>query len=470
MSAAQEAFGYGEQEWRPQEGLYLGGCSAWELADQFGTPLLVLAESEIRSRCRRYRRAMESYAPGGRVIYAGKAFLNTAMAMLVAQEGLCLDVVSGGELYIALNAGFPPERVVMHGNNKTPEELSDALEHGVGTLVVDNFPELLLLEDLARSKGKRPAILLRLIPGVEAHTHEYIRTGQADSKFGISLEQGQAMAATRHALASLHVQLLGFHCHIGSQILALDAYLMAVEAMMDFIGQVARATGWTASVLDMGGGLGIRYLPEDTPPSIETYLQTLAEAVRAQARRQGVPVPRLWVEPGRSIVGEAGTALYRVGSVKEAGRHRLYAAVDGGMTDNPRVALYQARYQAWLLKAPGRRPGAVRDVTVAGHCCESGDILVPHVRMSEPERGDLVAIPASGAYQYAMSSNYNGYPRPAVVLVRDGRAMLIARREAYPDLVRLDLVPPDLRQRASEPADQTGSAAVASLDGTKGEA
>jgi diaminopimelate decarboxylase len=418
--------------------LEIGGCDAVELARRFGTPLYVMDEELIRANCRAYR---EAFA-GGMVLYAAKTFLTRGMARLVEQEGLGLDVASGGELYTALAADFPPERIYLNGNNKSPAELEEALAARIGGIVADNLSELELLGQLAARRSKRPAILLRIAPGVQAHTHEYIQTGQMDSKFGLPLVGGIAAEGVRRALADPHLDLRGYHCHIGSQILALPSYEAAVRAMIRFAAEVWAATGYAPEILDLGGGLGVRYTAEDDPPAIAELAGTLRRAVAQEALAAGLSVPRVFVEPGRSIVGEAGTTLYTVGAVKDIPGVRRYVAVDGGMTDNPRVALYQAVYEAVVANRAADAPSQV--VSVAGKCCESGDMLLWDVALPPVERGDLLAVFTTGAYNYSMASNYNRLPRPAVVLAGGGRARLLVARETYADLVRLDLLPEDL--------------------------
>jgi diaminopimelate decarboxylase len=423
----------------PAGELEIGGITASTLAGKFGTPLYVIDEALFRENCRRYR---EAFGPGNRVVYAGKALLCTAVCRLAEEEGLCLDVASGGELYTALKAGFPPERIYFHGNNKSPEEIRQGLEAGVGRFVVDSLYELDLLSRLAGEAGKQPVILLRLTPGIEAHTHEYVRTGQIDSKFGLPIATGQALAGVRRALACPNLKLVGLHCHIGSQIFDLEPFREAARVMLSFAAEVRAATGWFPEELNLGGGLGIYYVSGDDPPAIEELAAAVLGAVRQTCAELGVPQPRVVVEPGRSIAGPAGTTLYTVGAVKEIPGVRLYVMVDGGMNDNIRPALYQARYEAALANRITDEPTAT--VTVAGKCCESGDVLIQNVRLPYPAPGDILAVPATGAYNYTMSMNYNRLPRPAMVLVKEGRAEVIISRESLEDLVRNDRVPDGL--------------------------
>lgn len=416
-----------------------------ELAREFGTPLYVLDEQFLRDNCRQYRRAFMERYDKALVIYASKALATTAVFRIIEEEGLGLDVVSGGEIFTALEAGFPMEKVYFHGNNKSPQELRLALEVGVGRIVVDNLYEMELLNSIALEMGKKADILIRITPGIEAHTHDYIRTGQIDSKFGLVLSNGQAMEGVKKALTLPGLNFLGVHCHIGSQIFELESYRHAAEVMMDFIRQIKDETDVTVQELNLGGGFGIYYAAGDRPASVEAYAYMVMEAVHRKAEELRLPVPLVIVEPGRSIVGPAGTTLYAVGAVKEIPGVRKYVAVDGGMSDNPRPALYQARYEAMLANKAAERP--VELVSIAGKCCESGDMLIWDITLPPVEPGDILAVACTGAYNYSMASNYNRLPRPAMVLVKDGQADLIVRRESYEDLVRNDVIPPRLQKK-----------------------
>lgn len=418
--------------------LEIGGCDTVELAREFGTPLYVLDEALFRRNCRDYHRSF-TLKYGAEVIYAGKTLLNLAVCRLVDEEGLGLDVVSGGELFTALQAGFPPERIYFHGNNKSPGELAFALEAGVGRFMVDNLYELELLNSLAAEAGREAAVILRVTPGVEAHTHEYIKTGQIDSKFGLVVENGQAMAGVKCALEMANIKFMGLHCHIGSQIFELASYSHTAEVMMSLSRQVYEKTGRQVAELDLGGGLGIYYAGDDRPRPVQEYADLVMGTVQNRAAEYGLVVPRVIVEPGRSISGPAGTTLYTVGAVKDIPGIRKYVAVDGGMGDNPRPALYQSRYEACLANKAGQPPAEV--VSVAGKCCESGDMLIWDISLPAAEPGDVLAVPCTGAYNYSMSMNYNRLPRPAMVLAGGGRAELINRRESYEDLIRNDLIP-----------------------------
>ncbi|NPV26273.1 MAG: diaminopimelate decarboxylase [Firmicutes bacterium] len=425
--------------------LEIGGCDTVELAQHFGTPLYVMDEALIRENCCRYYRSFVEKFGKAEVIYASKAFMNLAMCCLVEEEGLGLDVVSGGELYTALRAKFPPQRIYFHGNNKSREELRMALEAKVGRIVVDNAQELELLQELAAQFDTRANILLRITPGIEAHTHEYIRTGQIDSKFGFPLPTGQAMSAIKRALQLPSLVVRGLHCHIGSQIFELESYRYTARVMMDFVAEVTATTGLIVEELDLGGGFGIYYASNDSPAEIEEYADIVMETVREEAMKKGLLVPKVIVEPGRSIVGPAGTTLYTIGTIKEIPGIRTYVAVDGGMGDNPRPALYGARYEAIIANKATVPPTQV--VSITGKYCESGDMLIWDIPLAPPSRGDILAVSATGAYNYSMSMNYNRLGRPAVVFVRDGEADVVVEREGYEDLLRNDIIPERMKRK-----------------------
>lgn len=417
--------------------LEVGGCDTLRLAEEFGTPLYVMDETLLRENCRRYVNALQKYYPKGKILFAGKAFLVKAMVRLVEEEGLSLDVVSGGELYTALQAGFPPERLYFHGNNKSEEEIQEALEAGTGVFVVDSLTEMEILVKMAGNMSKRAGVLIRIKPGIEAHTHDYIQTGQEDSKFGFGLEDEETMRAIQLALSSeKYIELKGFHCHIGSQIFDLEPYKLTVKTMVEFIARVKQETGYTAEQLDLGGGLGIRYTKKDDPPSIEAFVENIASTLKSSSEEKEIPLPELLLEPGRSIAGEAGIILYKVGIIKDVPGIRRYVSVDGGMMDNIRPALYDARYEASLANKAAEEPSL--KVTIAGKACESGDILIEEVWLPPVEKNDLLAVSSSGAYGYSMASNYNRNPRPAVIFAKHGSSKLVVRRETYEDLVALD--------------------------------
>jgi diaminopimelate decarboxylase len=419
--------------------LEIGGCDLVDLTRTYGTPLQVIDESLLRQNCRDYFTSFQSGGHSDLVLYASKALLNKAICRIIQEENLGLDVVSGGELFIAMQSGFPPDRIYLHGNNKSPEELGYALESGVGRVVIDNWHELDTLERLAAAREQHQSILLRIAPGIEAHSHDYIKTGQIDSKFGFTLSTGDAERAVQAAMVAGHLDLMGLHCHIGSQILELEAFRHTAAVMVDFLAALREKHGWTASELDLGGGLGVYYTAEDDPPAIAAYAAALREAVSASCFRHSYPRPRIVVEPGRSIISPAGTTVYTIGAIKEIPGIRKYVAVDGGMNDNPRPALYQAKYEGLLANKANLPPREV--VAVTGRCCESGDMLIWDLSVPQVVPGDLLAVSCTGAYTYSMSSNYNGLPRPAMALVGNGCADLIVGRETYDDLVRHHLVP-----------------------------
>ena len=417
--------------------LTVGGMDAVALAREFGTPAYILDENVIRQHCRTYlKAARESFGADALPLYASKALSCTAIYKIVAEEGLGIDCVSGGELYTAKNAGFPAERIYFHGNNKTDADLCQALDMGVGTIVVDGMEELLSLDALATARGAVQKILLRITPGIDPHTHRAIMTGNVDSKFGNAIVTGQALAITKKALSLSGIALAGFHCHVGSQIFDVEPFRDAAHIMLKFIADVKTATGFEATELNLGGGFGVRYTEEDREIDYAAAIAEIAKIVRDGAEIAGIAMPRVILEPGRSMVAAAGVTLYTVGSVKEIPGFRNYVSVDGGMPDNPRYALYQSRYTVLIAD----RANAPKDyvATVAGRCCESGDLIGEGMPLQEPRRGDTLAVLCTGAYNYSMASNYNRLPRPPVILVRDGRARVAVRRETFADLVRLD--------------------------------
>ena len=417
--------------------LTLGGCDAIGLASEFGTPLYVMDEHTFRSMCKEFVEEFGSRYPDTRVLYASKAFINPALARLVHDEGLGMDVVSGGELAVAQAAGFPPEGIYFHGNNKSQDELRMALDYGIGRIVVDNFRELELLSELVGTLGKAQDIMLRLSPGIDPHTHENTSTGVLDSKFGFAIESGDAALAIRRALQAPGLDLVGIHFHLGSPIFELEPYSIAIDSVLTFAAQF-RSDGLELREFSPGGGFGIGYLHHQLPPPIASYAQVITTATRTRCADLDFGEPLLIVEPGRAIVGRAGVALYTVGATKDIPGVRKYVSLDGGMGDNIRPALYDARYDA--VVANRMSDPAVETVTLAGKFCESGDILIRDISLPELESGDVIAIPAAGAYAPAMASTYNLNPRPAVVMVKDGEARLIRRRETYQDLMLCDIL------------------------------
>lgn len=419
--------------------LRLGGCDAVELAKRFGTPLYVMEEDVIRGVCREYMKAVCGYKGGAKVLYAGKAFMTTAICALIGSEGLGLDVVSAGEIRTAMNAGYDLKKAYLHGNNKTPEDLNLALEAGVGRIVIDSFAEIKLLSRIAKEHGKVQDVSVRIKPGIEAHTHEYIKTGQLDSKFGFGAADGQGMEAVKVILAEPSLSLCGIHCHIGSQIFELQPYRDAVKVMLTFLKSVKRETGFSLTEINLGGGYGVHYLKGDKPFRPGEYVKAMIEEIESVCANEGIPLPAFAIEPGRSIVGEAGTTLYTVGDIKHIPGIRTYVSVDGGMADNPRPALYQAKYTCALAGKMNKPDSTV--VSIAGRTCESGDMLIWNATLPEAEAGDILAVFTTGAYHYSMASNYNMLPHPAVVLVKNGKAELMAARQSYEDLIRNDKMP-----------------------------
>lgn len=427
---------YGTQSIDENGQLTIGGTSAVTLANTYGTPLYVYDTALIKERARDFMQTFENEGVKAQVAYASKAFSSIAMYQLAAKEGLSLDVVSGGELYTAIRADFPVERIHFHGNNKSDEELMFALDSGIGCIVVDNFYEIEQLKRLTKLKNMNINILLRVTPGIEAHTHDYITTGQADSKFGFDLNNGQADQAFQLVKDDSFIVLLGMHCHIGSQIFDTVAFSLAAKKL------IAKMIAWKTQfdficpVLNLGGGFGIRYTEEDNPLDPAVYVEDMMKTIQSEIGQLNYPMPEIWIEPGRSLVGDAGTTLYTIGSQKEVPGVRNYVAVDGGMSDNIRPALYQAKYDAAI--ANKMTDTANTPYTVAGKCCESGDKLIESITLPAVEAGDTLAVFCTGAYGYSMASNYNRLPRPAVVFAEDGKHRMIIKRETYEDLVRLD--------------------------------
>lgn len=418
--------------------LTIGSLDTVELARTYGTPLYVYDEATVRGTLRQYNDSIKKYYGGkGIVAYASKAFSCKEMYRIANDEGCGIDVVSAGELYTALSVGFPVEKIFYHGNNKTVEELVFAVEHNVGRIVVDNLTELERLSEIAISQNKVVSIHIRIKPGIDAHTHDFVRTGQIDSKFGFALETGEALEAVRYVQQHKGVALKGLHCHIGSQIFDIDPFELAAEVMLGFMAQIKNETGLVLTELNLGGGFGIKYVPENDPVPYMDYMEKVSKTVHKICAEKGLDIPFIAIEPGRSVVGPACITLYTVGGVKHIPNVRTYVSVDGGMTDNPRYILYQSKYDIVLAN----RAAAPKDsvVTIAGRCCESGDLVGEGMAIQAPKVGDIIAVLATGAYNYSMASNYNRVPRAAAVMVRDGRAREIIRRESFEDLIRNDL-------------------------------
>jgi len=421
-----------------QSHLVIGGCDVVDLAKEFGTPLYLLDESTLRYKCREFKDEFGRYYRDTLVIYASKAFLNRALALIFKEEGLGLDVVSGGELSIAQSVDFPMDKVYFHGNNKTPEELNLALDWAVGRIVVDNFYELGMLNKLAKKRGISRNILLRLTPGVDPHTHQYTTTGTIESKFGFPLANGQAEEAVSQASSASNLNLVGLHFHLGSPVPDVQPYDLAIEIVLRFARGMSQKFGFDLSEFDIGGGFAIPYTVDSEVPTTAEYARALTGKLGSLVSELGLSRPRLIVEPGRAIVAQAGVALYKLGAIKEIPGIKKYVCVDGGISDNIRPALYGAKYEALVANKALESEGNM--VTIAGKLCESGDILVQDVNLAAARPGDVIAIPVCGAYSIPMASNYNALPRPAIVMVKEGRARLIRRRETYQDLMSLDVI------------------------------
>ena len=417
--------------------LLIGGIPAKDLADQYGTPLYVYDVGKIRANARAFVSTFQDYDIPAQVAYASKAFSSIAMLEVAHQEGLSLDVVSEGELHTALESGFPAEKIHMHGNNKSIQELEMAVENHIGCIVVDNFYEIELLHAILQEQQKEMDVLLRVTPGIEAHTHDYILTGQEDSKFGFDLSSGQAEEAFLKVSKASRINMKGLHCHIGSQIFETSGFEMAARKLFSALNDWSEKYDYQASVLNLGGGFGIQYTEEDRPLDLDQYAHSLIKEVKELSDRYNYPIPEIWIEPGRAIVGEAGTTLYTVGSIKDVPGIRTYVSVDGGMTDNIRPALYQAKYKAVL--ANKMKEQSHQEYAIAGKCCESGDMLIWETDLPKVEHKDLLAVFSTGAYGYSMANNYNRFQKPAVVFVENGNHQLVVRRESYQEMTRLDL-------------------------------
>ncbi len=429
--------------------LEIGGADCVALAKEFGTPLYVFDEAYIRKMMSIYRDTLAAYYGGnGMVLYASKAFSCKAIYRIADEEKIGIDVVSGGELFTAMQAGFPAEKICMHGNNKLDYELGEALDAGVGYIVADAYSEIDKIDAEAAKRGVCQKILLRVNPGVEAHTHAFVQTATTDSKFGFSLQDGTAEKVTAYALTKKHVQLDGYHCHIGSQIFEKQSFVLAVEKCMDFAAKMKEKLGFTLKTLNMGGGFGIWYTDEDKkipPEGYSEYLVALIDAVKVKAKEHDLSLPYLLLEPGRSIIGESGITLYTVGAIKDIPGVKKYLAVDGGMFDNPRYALYESKYTPILANRAAEEPTEI--VSIAGKCCESGDLIAVNVNLPKAESGDILAILSTGAYNYSMAMNYNRNKIPPCVLVKDGKGEYIVKPQTYEDIARNDVIPQRLSKK-----------------------
>lgn len=419
--------------------LHIDGISTKEIAENYGTPCYVMSEDHIRSVCKLYKNSFDSdYNGNGMPLYASKAFSACEIYRIMHEEGFGVDVVSGGELYTALKAGFPASKIYFHGNNKTNDELKMAVECGVGRIVVDNREELYSLNKIAGKHSKTAEISFRIKPGIDAHTHDFIKTGQIDSKFGVALENGEAFEIIKEASALSNVKVVGIHCHIGSQIFDSDPFELAVEVMLNFANDIRSKLGITITELNLGGGFGAKYTPQHNPKSYDEYMHLIFAKIREVCSKNNYPLPFVLVEPGRSVVAEAGITLYTIGSVKEIKDIRTYVSVDGGMSDNPRYALYKAPYSADVVTKLEQPKDKI--VTIAGRACESGDLIQENIALQDPQPGDVLAVYSTGAYNFSMASNYNRLPKPPVIMTSNGKTRVIVKRETYEDIIKNDVL------------------------------
>ena len=414
------------------------GVDTTALCEKYGTPLMLLDESMIRERARSYAESMKKYfTKGSKAYFASKALSFKEIYRIVGEEGMGTDIVSVGELYTAKSAGFDLKNACFHGNNKTSEAIAYAIDEGVGLIVVDNDRELNKIDRIAGERGVKQNVLLRLSPGIDPHTHAKISTGRVDSKFGTAIATGQAIELVREALSLKNVCLLGFHSHIGSQIFEIDPFVSAAEIMIAFISEVKRRFDFNTKILNLGGGFGARYVESDPIISYDDFLARISEKIRLLCKKEKVRMPDVIVEPGRSVVAEAGITLYTTEGVKSITGYKNYVSVDGGMTDNPRYTLYQSKYT--VINADKASSPADFVATIAGCCCESGDLIGEDIALAEPDEGDRIAVLSTGAYNYSMASNYNRVPRPPVVMIKDGADRLVVKRESLNDLIKNDL-------------------------------
>ncbi len=418
--------------------LTIAGLDAVDLAAQYGTPLYVMDEDLIREHCRSFMNSIDKYYNGeGIACYASKAFSCKAMCKILKEEGMGLDVVSEGELFTADSVDFPMEKVCFHGNNKTDSELKNAIDKKVGRIIVDNIFELERLDKIASAANTKANIMFRIKPGIDAHTHDFVKTGQIDSKFGVALETGEAFEIVKKAISLNNVNLVGLHCHIGSQIFDIDPFVEAAEVMIGFIEKIKLELNYEIKELNLGGGFGIKYTDEDTPVEYDKYMEKVSARVKTLCAEKKLSLPFILIEPGRSIAAPAGTTLYTLGSIKEIPNIRTYISVDGGMCDNPRYALYKSQYDVAVANRASEPK--TETVTIAGKCCESGDLIGEGMKIQKAEAGDIIAVFATGAYNYSMSSNYNRIPKPAVIMLKNGTSRIVVKRETLEDIIRNDL-------------------------------
>ena len=418
--------------------LEISGCDTVELSNQYGTPLYLMSEDRIRENMRRYKTSIDKFYGGrGLCLYASKAFSTGYIYKVAQQEGLGVDVVSGGELYTAIKAGFDPSKIVFHGNNKSYDEIKMAIEIGVGRIIIDSYTELETINSISEQAGKVTNVMIRVKPGIDAHTHEFISTGHIDCKFGFAIENGEAMEFIKYAITHKNINLKGLHCHIGSQMFLYEPFKLGGEVMLDFYAELKNTLGLKLEELNLGGGFGIKYVEEDTPVCYEGFIESVSDVIKNKCKEHNIDVPFIYMEPGRSIVGDAGVTLYTAGAIKDIKNVRKYVSIDGGISDNPRYIMYGAEYDAVIANRANEAPSEY--VTICGKCCESGDIIIDKAHLPKINTGDIIAIMSTGAYNYSMASNYNRIPRPPVVMVSEGRAKLVVKRETYEDIIKNDI-------------------------------
>ncbi len=419
--------------------MVFGGCDVTELVKEYGSPLYIVNESSIRDVCKGFKKTLDESGLVGKIYYASKAFTNVAMCKIVSSEGLGLDVSSKGELYTALSAGVNPKDIILHGNNKLPDELEMAIDNKIGRIAIDAFEEIELIDAIAKQKNIKVDVVLRLKPGIDSHTHKFIQTAQVDSKFGLGITDGQALKAVLRIMNSDTMVLHGIHCHIGSQILEAQPYELAAKILTDFLVEINEETGVMLEEINFGGGYGVHYTTDDKPLTPSEHMAAVIDALKIECEKKNISVPHVCIEPGRSVIAEAGITAYTVGTIKDIEGVRKYVSVNGGMTDNPRLALYDAKYVALIANKASEPKTEI--VSVAGRCCESGDMLIWDAPIQKTEVGDTLVVLTTGAYNYSMASNYNRVPIPAAVLVNNGAAELIVKRQTTEDLLRNDVVP-----------------------------
>ena len=418
--------------------LEISGCDTVDIAKEYGTPLYLMSEDRIRENMRRYKNSIDKFYDGkGLCLYASKAFSTGYIYKVAASEGLGVDVVSGGELYTALKAGFNPSNIVFHGNNKSYDEIKMAIENGVGRIIIDSYEELDIIDSISSDMDRVTKVMIRVKPGIDAHTHEFISTGHIDCKFGFAIENGEAESFIKKAMECKHILITGLHCHLGSQMFLYEPFKLGGEVMMNFYVYLKEKLGLSLKELNLGGGFGIKYVDGDTPVDYEGFIESVADVIKSICAEHNIEVPYVYMEPGRSIVGDAGVTLYRAGAIKDIKNVRKYVSVDGGMSDNPRYIMYGAEYDAIIANRASEK--AEEYVTICGKCCESGDIIIDKTYLPKVNSGDIIAIMSTGAYNYSMASNYNRIPRPPVVMVSGGTHKLVVKRETYEDIIKNDI-------------------------------